>query len=268
VGSRGSLMTATMTSSARPAGAGTQQQSRVTLEKLVQGLGPEMQVPAPSLPYRLTMMVVMVLMLTLPLVYLGLIALIGYGVVQYAIHGLVIFEKTQGRGAIWVVLIYLTPLLAGAAMIFFMFKPFFARTTDDSVPMSITQQEQPALYAVIHRLCEIVGAPAPARIDLDCRLNASAGPRRGVLSLLRGELVLRIGLPLVSTLNLAQFCAVLAHEFGHFRQAGAMTQMHVIRRLHYWIDSAVYKRDNWDHWLEQATANSPFLPVTLMILIV
>jgi|GEM_PF-3123505 len=261
-------MTATMSSSARPAGAGSHPRGRVTLEGLVQALGPEMNVPGPSLLYRLAMVVVMLFMLMLPVVYMGIIVLLGYGVYQYATHASVLFDNAKGRAIILVLLMYLAPIIAGVTVIFFMLKPFFARTVDNGVPLSVTQQEQPVLFAVVRRLCEIVGSPMPSRIDLDCRLNASAGPRRGLLSVMRGDLVLCIGLPLVSTMNLAQLCGVLAHEFGHFRQMGAMTQIQIIRRLHYWVDSAVYKRDNWDQWLEQATAQSPYLPLTLLLLFV
>ncbi len=67
-------------------------------------------------------------------------------------------------------------------------------------------------------------------------VNASAGLRRGLLSLFSHDLVLTIGLPLVQGLSLREFTAVLAHEFGHFRQGGGMERQptEVTNSPRYW----------------------------------
>ena len=47
---------------------------------------------------------------------------------------------------------------------------------------------EPALYAFIASICDLVGAPMPQRIDLVCDLNAAASFRRGAASLLGNDL--------------------------------------------------------------------------------
>jgi hypothetical protein len=91
----------------------------------------------------------------------------------------------------------------------------------------------------------------PKRIYLDCELNASAGFRRGWLSLLGNDLVLNLGLPLVGGLNTRQFAALAAHELGHCTQALALRLSYVIERIDGWFMRVIYQRDTWDEALEE-----------------
>jgi len=110
---------------------------------------------------------------------------------------------------------------------------------------------EPALYAFIARICDLVGAPMPKRIVLDCDLNAAAAFRRGAASMLGNDLVLVIGLPLVAGLNLREFAGVIAHEFGHFTQGFGMRLSYITRSINRWFARLVYERDAWDLWLEE-----------------
>ena len=85
------------------------------------------------------------------------------------------------------------------------------------------------------------------RIEVDCDPNASAGLRRGLLSLVApGDLVLRIGLPLAAAMPVRQFAGILAHEFGHFNQRHGMTGSYLIRRLSEFFAQVVFQRDRLD----------------------
>jgi len=136
-------------------------------------------------------------------------------------------------------------------LVFFMVKPLLARRAPSAQPLAMNPALEPALYALIARICDLVGAPMPRRIDLVCDLNASAGFRRGAASLLGNDLVLTIGLPLVAGLNLQQFAGVIAHEFGHFAQGFGMRLSYIIRCINGWFVRVVYERDAWDIWLEE-----------------
>src|SRR5205085_783656 len=118
---------------------------------------------------------------------------------------------------------------------------------------SLTPQSDPLLFEFVERICDLVGAAPPRRIDIDCDVNASASFRRGWLSLLSGrDLVLTIGMPLAAGLSLQQFAGVLAHEFGHFSQGAGMRLTYIIRSINFWFVRVVYQRDAWDEWLETA----------------
>ena len=149
--------------------------------------------------------------------------------------------------------VYVAPLVVGAIVIVFMFKPLFAPPAEEGRRRSITSQSDPLLFEFVQRICALVGAPIPRRIDIDCNINASAGFRRGWLSLLSGrDLVLTIGMPLAAGLTLQQLAGVLAHEFGHFSQRAGMRLTYIIRSINFWFVRVVYQRDAWDEWLETA----------------
>jgi len=100
-----------------------------------------------------------------------------------------------------------------------------------------------------------VGAPMPARIDVNADVNASASFRRGLWSMIVGnDLVLTLGIPLVSGYKLENLAGVLAHEFGHFSQGLGMRLSYIVWSLNAWFARVVYERDGWDEWLEEASA--------------
>ena len=214
--------------------------------------GPVANTPV-SFFYQLGLVLVSVLMIVLPLVYLAMIAAAGYGVYLYATHFTFLVTSIEGGGRLYVVklLAYITPLFVGAVLVFFMVKPLFARRAPYAQPLAMNPALNPALFALIAKICDTVGAPMPKRIDLNCDLNAAAGFRRGAFSLFGNDLVLTIGLPLVAGLSLRQFAGVMAHEFGHFTQGFGMRLSYVIRSINAWFARVVFERDAWDVALTQ-----------------
>lgn len=203
--------------------------------------------------YRLALLLVAVAMVLLPLIYVVLIVVVGWGLYWHVTENVALFNAVnQGRGSMRVALFaYVTPIVVGSILLLFMIKPIFARRTKSAAPVSLDPAEESALFAFVERLCAAVGAPRPRRIDVDHQVNASAGFRRGISSLLRNDLVLTIGLPLVSGLTLRQLAGVLAHEFGHFAQGTGMRVTYVIRWVNHWFARVVYERDAWDVRLQR-----------------
>ena len=213
--------------------------------------------PVPRTPlsffYRVGLVIVAVMTLLMPLIYLALIGLAGWGVFLWATKATVLFSSSGGRGRIMLlkIALYIAPLFAGIILVFFMVKPLFARRPKAAQPLALNPGAEPLLFAFIAKICETVGAPFPKRIDLDCNLNASASFRRGLFSLFGHDLVLTIGLPLVAGLNITEFGGVLAHEFGHFTQGFGMRLTFIIRSVNGWFARLVYERDAWDEMLEE-----------------
>jgi len=201
------------------------------------------------LVYRLGLVVVALAMVALPLVYVAVIGLTIYGLWYHAVNHTVLFEllRSWQLGA----LAYLTPLIVGAILVFFMIKPLFARRPLDAPPRTVERDDEPTLFAFVEKICEVVGSPRPSRINVDFQVNASAGFRRGLISFIGHDMVLTIGLPLVAGMSMRQFAGVLAHEFGHFAQGTGMRLTYVIRSVNYWFHRVVYERDTFDAQLER-----------------
>ena len=197
--------------------------------------------------YRIALVVVAITMLLLPVIYLALIALVGAAVWWHLTANTWIL---RGSGTQWRALLYLTPLVVGVVLLFFMVKPILARPSTRQDPLPLDEDSQPALFAFIREICRQVRAPLPRRVQVNCTVNASASFMRGRLSLVRNDLVLTIGLPLVAGLSIRQFGGVLAHEFGHFAQGGAMRLTAVVRGVNGWFARVVYERDEWDDNLD------------------
>lgn len=218
--------------------------------------------------YRLALLAVTLLLVLLPLIYFGLIAAVAWGLWHHATHGMDLLDGARGRGALWgFVIVYLGPLVIGGVLLIFMLKPLLAPRVKEPPPLTLDPRQEPALHAFAKGVADAVGAPTPREIHVDCRVNASASFRRGMLSFLGNDLVLTIGLPLAAGLDTRQLAGVLAHEFGHFAQGAAMRSTFVVFTVLRWFGRMVYERDAWDHRLEQTAAQAGELHITLLIVL-
>ncbi len=208
--------------------------------------------PVPvSLGYRLALLAVTVFTVLMPMIYVGLIGLVAWFLWWHGTGNAEIMKRPPNLGAfIFMNLLYFGPLVIGVILLVFMCKPLFARPGGSSRLVSLDPRREQRMFAFVGRLCDAVGAPHPARIDLSCEVNASASFRRGWLSFLEHDLVLTIGLNLVAGQSLRQFAGVLAHEFGHFSQGWAMRASYLIRSVNMWFARVVYQRDVLDEKLE------------------
>jgi Zn-dependent protease with chaperone function len=192
-------------------------------------------------------------MVLLPVIYVAIIVLVAWGVYQHALH-----PRYQLGGGTVALLGYVTPIIVGGVLVFFMIKPLFARRPKDSEPHGVLPAEEPELFRLIYAVCDTVQAPRPARVLIDFQVNAFAAFRRGLPDLLRRRLTLSIGLPLVAGLSVRQFGGVLAHEFGHFSQGAAMRLTFIVRSVNVWFARVVYERDAWDERLRRSAERSDF----------
>jgi len=199
--------------------------------------------------YSAGLAVVAFAMVLLPFIYLTLILLAAWAVLWHLKNDTWIFDGPSGRGGFSQFLLYLGPAVAGGILVFFLVKPFFAAKAKRPEPITLDPEQEPLLFAFVQKICRLVGAPAPCRIDVDCEVNASASLRRGLWS---KDLVLTIGLPLATGLDMRQFAGVLAHEFGHFAQGAGMRLTYIVRNINFWFARVVYERDAWDLKLEQS----------------
>jgi predicted Zn finger-like uncharacterized protein len=226
------------------------------LQVLMSSYCGEFPKPRTAFSYKLGLLFATGFMALIPVIYIGIIALVGYGVYWHTVSNTGIFSQARGRGAVFAFLLYLCPIVIGIVLVVFLAKPFIARRAKQGRVRSLTRDGEPLLFAHIERICQEVGAPIPKRIDIMNEVNAAAGFRNGFWSMLRGnDLVLHIGMPLVAGLSLQQFTGVIAHEFGHFSQGAGMRLSRLLMMVSEWLRRAVYDRDAWDQWLEETSQN-------------
>lgn len=211
-----------------------------------------------SLFYRFGVLLAAFFVVLLPLMYLGVVILAGYGVYWHATENVGIASMGYGRTRVLAIMMYLAPLIAGTVTVLFMLKPLLARPTRDQWEVSLNRARQPLLFEFVDQICETVRAPRPSRINVCFEVNAYAGYGSGILSLFKSDMTLTVGLPLVAGMTLQQFAGVLAHEFGHFSQGAAMRVSSVVRNINHWFARVVYQRDEWDDFLIESSEETDF----------
>jgi len=144
------------------------------------------------------------------------------------------------------------PAIFFGMLFLFLVKGLFKRReVQKSLEVEVTADDHPRLFEFIDRLCEDTGAPRPYRVVLTHEVNAAVFYHDSVLGLfLPGRKNLLIGMGLVNVLNLSEFKAVLAHEFGHFAQSSMKLHQYVYKANHI-IANMVCGRDWFDHMVER-----------------
>ncbi|MCC9609076.1 M48 family metalloprotease [Blastopirellula sp. JC732] len=228
----------------------------------------EFERPEVKPTYVASAAIVSVVMVALPMVYLAIIGTLACGVGLYVgLSAIAWYESADSwnhpnhdyfvtivRGILFVI-----PPVIVCTAIFFLIKPLFARPAYIHRTRSLTEKSDPLLFEFVYKICELVGAPYPTRIDVDDQMNASARFRSGLWSVIRGnDLVLTIGVPLAAGLTTRQFAGVLAHEFGHFSQGAGMRLTYIVRSISHWFARVSYERDEYDAWLWHIARTSDF----------
>ncbi|MDO1449051.1 M48 family metallopeptidase [Rhodocytophaga aerolata] len=183
------------------------------------------------------------------LIYMALLAIAG-GMLYYGIQGAFYIITAKFS--------FIT-LAAGAGMVglavmfaWFMVKFIFkTRKNENPQRIQIFENEHPQLFAFIRKLATETGTPFPKKIFISPEVNACVFYNSSFLSLfLPVPKNLEIGLGLVNSVNMSEFKAVIAHEFGHFSQK-SMKLGSYIYTVNHMLYNLVYEYDSWDHTLEK-----------------
>lgn len=139
---------------------------------------------------------------------------------------------------------------SGLMLIFFVIKFLFKRTQDDrSDLVEISAEDQPQLFAFIDQITREAHAPAPKKIYLSADVNAGVFYDSSFWSMfLPVKKNLKIGLGLVNCVNVSEFKAIMAHEFGHFSQRSMKFGSYVYN-LNKVIYNMLYDNDGYEQAL-------------------
>ncbi|WP_124979575.1 M48 family metallopeptidase [Nonlabens xiamenensis] len=114
----------------------------------------------------------------------------------------------------------------------------------------IDLDKNPVLKEFVMEVCRETGAPKPKHVFVDPDVNAYVSYSNLWMSLIfPTRKNLTIGLGLVACLNLTEFKAVIAHEFGHFAQRSMRIGSYIIS-ANTIIHDMIYSRDSWDNALD------------------
>jgi Zn-dependent protease with chaperone function len=122
----------------------------------------------------------------------------------------------------------------GALVFYFLIKFLFKQhRVDRSGLIELKESEHPRLFAFIRKLAAETQTTFPKKIYLSPEVNASVFYDSSFWSMflpIRKNLL--IGLGLVNTVNVSEFKAIIAHEFGHFSQRSMKLGSYVYNMNH------------------------------------
>lgn len=144
----------------------------------------------------------------------------------------------------------------GVMVVVFLIKFLFKRhKVDRSGLIEIKEKDHPKLFEFIRTLANETQTPFPKRIYLSPDVNASVFYDSSFLSMFFPvKKNLQIGLGLVNSVNVSEFKAIIAHEFGHFSQRSMKLGSYVYNMNHI-IFNMLYDNDGY-HNAVQSWANA------------
>lgn len=197
------------------------------------------------LSYKIKAGLALLAILLFFVLYFGLI----YFLFNLAIYA-AIYEMEEVNK--WTLILKLGAITSSTMLFFFAIK--FVFKLKNPVPnnrIPVSKESQPSLFEFIDKVCKETGAAKPGTIYVDPDVNAYVNYRNIWLSLFFPvKKDLTIGLGLVGCLNISEFKAVMAHEFGHFAQR-TMKIGSYINSANTIIHDMIFVRDKWDNTLEQ-----------------
>jgi Zn-dependent protease with chaperone function len=221
----------------------------------------------PSIEYRKEVIKVTVSVLFFIVVYILLVVL------SIAIAALFSFLGIQ---LIILKPMFLTIMLGigmigcGLMVIFFLIKFIFSNNkVDRSRFLEIKKTEYPDLFDFIKKLSKETKTPMPKKIYLTQDVNASVFYNSSFFSMfLPVRKNLLIGMGLVNSINMSEFKAIIAHEFGHFSQHSMSlgTYVYNVNKIIYnmLFDNQGYA-NSLDNWASASGYFAIFANITIKI---
>jgi hypothetical protein len=139
----------------------------------------------------------------------------------------------------------------GVMVVVFLVKFIFKRhKADRSGLIEISETDQPRLFEFIRNITKETATVFPKRLYISHDVNASVFYDSSFWSMfLPVRKNLQIGLGLVNCVNVSEFKAILAHEFGHFSQS-SMKLGSFVYNMNNIIFNMLYDNDSYERTLE------------------
>ncbi|MEP7107217.1 MAG: M48 family metalloprotease [Ferruginibacter sp.] len=171
----------------------------------------------PGVAFRKQVSTVIISILLFLIVYLLLVALSIVLVLGCFYAGVAIIVA---KPAFFTIMIGLGLMGLGIAVFVFLVKFVFSVSkNENALRIEVTGVDQPGLFSFIRNLTTETNTPFPKKIFISGDVNAAVFYNSSFWSMfLPVRKNLEIGLGFVNSVNISEFKAVMAHEFGHFSQ--------------------------------------------------
>jgi hypothetical protein len=168
----------------------------------------------PTAPFRKQFNVVACSVLLFFLLYFGLILMLALAIVYCVTSPDRGYHHTTWGTARWLFAVVLAVPLA------ILVKNLFGKQRPNKgYEVEVFERDHPDLFDFLQCICEETGAPMPDRVLINFQVNAGAGCEVSLITLVKPpKRMLILGLGLINFINMTEFKALLAHEFGHLSQ--------------------------------------------------
>jgi len=150
------------------------------------------------------------------------------------------------------------------AVFVYLVSGFFAKSEVEKkeLMIEVTEDDHPRLFSFIRKLCDEIGVDEPHKVHVFPEPNAMAITPLGLVNLFtRPKKELAVGIGLINVLNLSEFKAILAHEFGHFSQSGGARVY--ANRAAIVLDNLIRGHGAVDRFAERLKRNGNFFGIIL-----
>lgn len=157
-------------------------------------------------------------------------------------------------------------MAVGFFVLFFLIKFIFSyKKENHNQLIEISRISEPKLFETIDDLVKSIGVSQPKKVFLSADVNASVNYTSSFFSMffpVRKNLT--IGMPLINTLSIEEFKAVLAHEFGHFGQSTMRIGVYVsyINRVLY---NMLYENESYDAFINSCLKFNKYISAFLIL---
>ena len=197
---------------------------------------------------RISLILNLLLTLILPAIYITLVLFVIYGL--YMCFTVILPETPEvNRGIYYQVILKVIPTVLGVILLAFLLKPLLSNYRERP-KISLKRSENTQIFELVDGIADYVGCNKPALICINNDVNASASFYGGMKGFVNGKMLLTLGMPLVNGMNAQQLSGVIAHEFGHFTQRGAVRTNFLINSVNAWLYSRSFEDDSWDERIE------------------
>lgn len=143
--------------------------------------------------------------------------------------------------------------LSGVAVTWiFMLRPLLPNPRPIGVALQITPASQPAIFELLDELCWHLRLNPVEEVWLDTTATIRSSVKNGITGISSGEMILNIGLPVVSVISAREFAALLVRELAMNAGGVGTVLCHLVRELNSWFYRALHERDPWEMDLKRA----------------